>query len=44
MTDDSLARIERFNQTCGDGIVVERRQGDYTLHNKQGTDGLAKSS
>ncbi len=34
MTDDILARIKRFNQTHGGGVVVERRQGGYTLHHE----------
>jgi hypothetical protein len=29
--DDFLARIGRFNEARGGGILVERRQGGYTL-------------
>jgi hypothetical protein len=29
--DDIIARIERFNESRGGGVVVERRKGGYTL-------------
>lgn len=32
--DDFLTRIEHFNQARGGGVVVERRQGGYTLHHQ----------
>ncbi len=32
--DDFLARIGRFNDARGGGVLVERRQGGYTLHHE----------